>query len=71
MATGRFLTIFPTSAVRFLSARPDLKVLPVELPTAPDPVAIVTIKNRRLGPAAQRFAEQARALAKTLPRGHL
>jgi DNA-binding transcriptional LysR family regulator len=71
VATGRFLTIFPTSAVRFLSARPDLKVLPVELRTAPDPVAIVTIKNRRLSPAAQRFAEQARALAKTLPRGHL
>lgn len=71
VATGRFLTVFPTSAVKFLASRPDLKVLPVELRTAPDPIAIVTVKNRRLSPAAQRFAEQARALAKTLPRGHL
>lgn len=67
-ATGRFLTIFPTSAVWSFSRRPELKVLPVELLAAPDPVAIVTIKNRRLSPAAQRFVEQARELAKALPR---
>lgn len=65
--TGRFISIFPTSAVWFFARRAEFKVLPIELLAAPDPVAIVTIKSRRLSPAAQRFVEQAFALAKVLP----
>jgi DNA-binding transcriptional LysR family regulator len=65
-ATGHFLTIFPTTAIRFFSKRPEIKVLSVELQAAPAPVAIVTIKNRQLSPIAQRFIEQARDLAKPL-----
>ena len=34
LATGRFLTIFPASALRFPTRRPEIKVLPVELPMA-------------------------------------
>ena len=34
LATGRFVTIFPASALRFPARRPELKVLPVELPMA-------------------------------------
>lgn len=70
-ATGRFVTIFPTSAVKLFSGRPEIKILPVELRAAPAPVAIVTVKNRRLSPVAQRFVEQARELANSLPRGKL
>jgi DNA-binding transcriptional LysR family regulator len=68
LATGRLLTIFPTSAMRFSTSRPDIKILPVELPMARRPVGIVTLKNRTLSPVAQLFIENARAVAKPLAR---
>ena len=66
LATGRFLTIFPTSALRFPTRRPELKVLPVELPMARVPIGIVTLKNRTLSPVARLFIEHAREVAKPL-----
>jgi DNA-binding transcriptional LysR family regulator len=63
VATGRFLTI---TASRFRSRRPQLKVLPVELPMAPMAVGIVTLKNRRLSPVAKLFIQHAREVAKSL-----
>ena len=62
-ATGRFLTI---AASPFRTRRPELKVLPVELPVARMPVGIVTLKNRTLSPAAKLFIECAREIAKSL-----
>jgi DNA-binding transcriptional LysR family regulator len=64
LATGRFVTIFPASAFRFLAKRSELKILPVELPTARRPNGIVTLKNRALSPVAQLFIHSARELAK-------
>ena len=66
LATGRFLTILPASALRFPAKHPELKVLPVELPMARVPVGIVTLKGRALSPVARVFVEQARELAKPL-----
>ena len=66
LATGRFLTIFPASVLRFPTKRPEIKVLPVELPMARVPVGIVTLKNRTLSPVAQLFIEHAREVAKPL-----
>jgi DNA-binding transcriptional LysR family regulator len=66
LATGRFLTIFPPSVIRFLTTHLGLKVLPVELPTARVSVGIVTLKNRTLSPVAQLFIEHAREVAKPL-----
>lgn len=66
LATGRFLTIFPASALRFPTKHPELKVLPVELPTAPVPVGIIILRNRSLSPTAQLFIEHAREVAKPL-----
>ena len=66
VATGRFLTIFPASALRFPVKRPELKVLPVELPMASVPNGIVTLKDRTLSPVAQLFIEHAREVAKPL-----
>jgi DNA-binding transcriptional LysR family regulator len=66
LATGRFLTIVPASALRFPTARPELKVLPIELATARVPVGIVTVKNRALTPVPQLFIEYAREVAKPL-----
>jgi DNA-binding transcriptional LysR family regulator len=64
LATGNFLSIFPTSALRFPAKRPELKVLPVNLPMARGPNGIVTLKNRTLGPVAQLFIDSAREVAK-------
>jgi DNA-binding transcriptional LysR family regulator len=63
VASGRFLTV---AASPFRTRRPELKVLPVELPVARLPVGIVTLKNRALGPVAKLFIEHAREVAKSL-----
>ena len=66
LATGRFVTVFPASALRFLTRRSELKVLPVELPMARRPNGIVTLKNRALSPVARLFIDCAREVAKPL-----
>lgn len=68
LATGRFLTIFPTSALMFPTQHLELKVLPVELPMARVPSGIVTLKNRTLSPVTQLFIDNARDVAKSLVR---
>jgi DNA-binding transcriptional LysR family regulator len=69
LATGRFLTIFADSMLRFSTRPPGLKVLPVELPIPRVPVGIVVLKNRALSPSARLFIDHARKLAKPLARG--
>jgi DNA-binding transcriptional LysR family regulator len=66
LATGRFVTIFPASAFRFLAKRSEIKVMPVELPTARRPNGIVTLRNRALSPVAKLFIDCAREIAKPL-----
>jgi len=66
LATGRFVTVFPASAFRFLTKRSELKVLPVELPMARRPNGIVTLRNRALSPVAKIFIDCAREVAKPL-----
>jgi len=67
LATGRFLTIVPLSALR-LSKRQGIRVLPVELQHARVPFGIVTLKSRTLSPVAQLFISDAREIAKPLAR---
>jgi DNA-binding transcriptional LysR family regulator len=64
LATGRFVTIFPASVLRFPTMRSEIKVLPVELPMARVQNVIVTLKNRALSPVAQLFIDCAREDAK-------
>jgi DNA-binding transcriptional LysR family regulator len=66
LATGRFLTIFPASALKFSGQSPDVKVLPVELSLAGLSVGIVTLKGRTLSPVARLFIEHARKAAQPL-----
>jgi len=66
LATGRFLTIFSSSTLRFHNGHPELKVLPVELPTARVKIGIITLKGRTLSPVARVFSEYAREVAKDL-----
>lgn len=66
LETGRFITFFPASALRFLSSGPALKILAVELPVARRPNGIVTLRDRALSPVAQLLINSARELAKPM-----
>jgi len=65
VTTGRFLSVLPASVLKFFSRRADVKILPVELPVAGVPNGIVTLKNRTLGPASQRFIQAAREVGRS------
>ena len=65
---GTFLTIFPTSALSFPTKRPEIKVLPVDLPVANLPIGVVTLKSRTLSPVALLFIDAARDIAKPITR---
>ncbi|MCK1712003.1 MULTISPECIES: LysR family transcriptional regulator [unclassified Bradyrhizobium] len=66
LETGRFITVFPASALRLLTRGAALKVLPVELPMARRPNGIVTLRDRALSPVAQLFIDSAREFAKPM-----
>jgi DNA-binding transcriptional LysR family regulator len=66
LVTGRFLAIFPASALKLPTSRPEIKILPVELPTARVPIAVITLKTRTISPVAQLFIDCAREVAKPL-----
>ena len=68
-ATGPFLTMFSASALRFPTRRAEIKVLPVQLPMAPVPNGIVTLKNRTLSSVARLFIKHSREVAKLLADG--
>jgi DNA-binding transcriptional LysR family regulator len=69
LATGRYLTVFSTSALRFSAGRRAFKVLPIDLPAGRVPVGIVTLKHRTLSPTVKLFIEQAREIANPLTKG--
>jgi DNA-binding transcriptional LysR family regulator len=66
VATGRFLTICATSALKFPRRRPAVRALPVDTQMDSVSIGIFTLKNRTLNPAAQHFIEHARGVAKLL-----
>ena len=65
VATGRFVTILPASALKFPAMRREIKILPLHLPKARAPSGIVTLKSRAFSPVAQLFIDCAREIAKT------
>jgi DNA-binding transcriptional LysR family regulator len=64
VATGRFLTIFPASALRYPTNRAEIRALPVMLPMPRVPNGIVTLRNRMLNPVVQLVITHAREIAK-------
>jgi DNA-binding transcriptional LysR family regulator len=58
--SGRFIAALPLSVVNFYGHQFGLKRLPIELPTAQLPYAIITLRNRTLSPAAELFLACAR-----------
>jgi len=68
LGTQRYLTIFPSSLVRFGGGRLSIKALPIKLPITPWAVGIVTLKKRSISPAAQLFIAMAREATKSTSR---
>lgn len=66
LGDGRFITALPRSVMRLYAARFSLKVLPIEVPARPWPVAIVTLKNRTLSPVVERFIECTREVGRSI-----
>jgi DNA-binding transcriptional LysR family regulator len=66
LASGRFITMLPDSVLRYTAKQWSLKALPIDLRIEPWPIAILTLKNRTLGPVVQLFIEHLRAVAKTI-----
>jgi DNA-binding transcriptional LysR family regulator len=66
LATGRFVSIFPASALKFPARSLEVLALPVELPMVRLPNGIVIPKTRALSPVAQLFIDCAREVAKAL-----
>jgi DNA-binding transcriptional LysR family regulator len=64
LATGRFVTILPASALKFTDMRPEIKALNVHLPNDHAPSGVITLKARELSSVAQLFVECAREFAK-------
>jgi DNA-binding transcriptional LysR family regulator len=67
LATGRYLSAGPGFSVRHPRKHAVLRVL-LELPNTRSPIAIITLKNRSLGPLAQLFIERLRAFTRPLAR---
>ena len=64
LATGRFLTVLPISALKYNAKQWQLRALPIKLAAKPRPIAIIMLKNRSASPAVRLFIEHLRVTAK-------
>jgi DNA-binding transcriptional LysR family regulator len=66
VARGNFGAAIPVSMF-LLNATHGFKVLPIDLPRRPWPVAMVMLKNRTQPPMVQLFVRQLRELVRKIP----
>jgi DNA-binding transcriptional LysR family regulator len=66
LASNRFLSIVVGFSIMLPRPHRELVALPVKLNVAREPVGIIILKNRSLGPAAQTFIERVREITKPL-----
>jgi DNA-binding transcriptional LysR family regulator len=59
-ACGQYISVFPDSICSLEGYRQIIKILPIELPASPTPLSVITLKNRKLNPVAERFIEHLR-----------
>jgi DNA-binding transcriptional LysR family regulator len=69
-ARGRFVAVLPSSVLWFGPAGDSLKELAVDLPLPEWPALIVTLKNRTLRPAVERFVACLRQIAERRVSAH-
>jgi DNA-binding transcriptional LysR family regulator len=66
LATGRFLSVHPSFALKFSRNYPAIKALPIELPTTRQATGLVTLKRRALSPLADLFINCTREVVKSI-----
>jgi len=66
LATGRFLTVLPSSVLHYNAKQWSVKALPIDLRIKPPSIAIMTLKHRTLSQVVQLFIEQLREAAKPM-----
>src|SRR5690349_4916191 len=66
LAKGRFLTVLPSFMLKVPGWRPQLRALPIPLPSTRAPIGLITLKGRMLTPLAQLFIETIRAIARPM-----
>jgi len=66
VATGHFVSIYASSALRSVASRMSLQVLPVDLRVTSPPIVIIRLKNRTVSPVVELFTERLRDVAKTV-----
>ena len=66
LESGRFLTMFPDSLLRYGPRRTPVRVLPIKLPRWHVATSVVTLSGRTLSPIAQLFIDCLRDLVKPL-----
>ena len=69
LATGRYLAVWPGSALQFGAGHLHVRALPVDLLAQPWPVAVATLKQRTISPVAQLVIDCARELAAEARKG--
>jgi DNA-binding transcriptional LysR family regulator len=68
VSSGRYIMALPESVMRLNAKRFGLTALPIELPLPQWHVGIVTLAHRPLNPAAGKFIDVAREVAKSMTR---
>jgi DNA-binding transcriptional LysR family regulator len=66
LTNGPYVTAFANWVVTLDPNWDSLKVLPVDFPTRPRPVVVLTLKGRTLSPMVERFIECAHEVAKLI-----
>jgi len=65
-ATGRYLTICPSTALKFSAGKLGVTALPIKSPDLPRALGIVTLKGRTVTPVADQFIRCAREFMEPL-----
>src|SRR5499427_1825349 len=66
LAKGRFLTVLPGFMLKVPGWHPQLRALPIPLPSTRAPIGLITLKGRMLTPLAQLFIETVRTVARPM-----
>ena len=68
VATGPFITVHPSTMLRIPQKHALLTAVDVDMRRTRNPIALITLSNRSLSPAAKMFTETASAVVKTMQR---
>jgi DNA-binding transcriptional LysR family regulator len=66
LASGRFLTVLPTTMLRQRSSRAWLRAVDVDLSDSAGPIALITVKRRRSGGPLRYFEDAGRAVCREM-----